>query len=380
MHTLMLISLIIGFYVFLRVVLPLRVRWWWKLVLGVGIGVAAMCFEGLKLLGGGRIFAPSLPAGVILGYTWLYLLLMVFFVFVLVAQVVRVCMVVWPRWRSMDKAGRQWWFNRVHMVLLGVAMVSGSVGMYCALCQPRVQYVAIPSDTELRIAMLSDLHADAVKGEEFFDRIVEQTNALNPDVVVITGDFVDGSVRERGKNLLPLRGLKARLGVYGVPGNHDYFSGYEEWLPFLSYLGVRMLNNECVLLGEPGVVLAGVTDPSARLFGKEGPNVGKALAGAPEGRQVILLAHQPKVALQAKELVDVQLSGHTHGGQVLGLTLLTGAYNNGWYSGAYRVGERMLLYVSNGTSLWCGMPMRFGVPSEITLITLTAAPQQSAGQ
>lgn len=371
MHTVMLISLVAGGYVFLRAVVPLGLRWWWKAALGIIIGVAASSFKVMQLLGGGMLFAPDMPAWAILVITWLYLLLMAYFLLLLGAGLLEGCAYLLPLWRKAGKDARRGILRHTHLILLGVAALVCSVGMHNALCAPEIKMLTIPSDTPLRLALLSDLHADAVKDSGHMRTIVERTNALKPDAVLITGDFVDGTVAQRGNNLTPLRDLQAPLGVYGVPGNHDYFSGYEEWLPFLRSLGIRMLNNEHVILGEPGIVLAGVTDPAARLFGKEKPDVEKALAGAPAGRMVILLAHQPQLALQAqKHGVAVQLSGHTHGGQMPGFADLTAAFNHGWVSGSYAL-PHMLLYVSNGTSLWTGMPLRLGVPSEITVLTLT---------
>ena len=375
MHTLILISLVAGLYIFLRAVLPLQMKWWWKAALGLLILMGVSCFEGLKFLGGGRIFAPDLPAWCILSYTGLYMSLMAYFLLVLAAQAVRWCMLLIPAWRKQSREQRRTYFNRVHAALLVVAITLCGIGMRNALAMPEAHYITCPAKAPLRIAMLCDLHADAVKGPEFIRGIVERTNSLHPDIVVLVGDCVDGTVAQRGENLAPLRELKAPLGVYGVPGNHDYFSGYHEWQGYLSSLGIRMLYNEHVQL-EDGIVLAGVADPAARHFGYEGPNVDKALAGAAPEDDIVLLAHQPQVGRQATKRVLLQLSGHTHGGLMPGFAELTALYNCGWVSGLYEPDAPeapQYLYVSNGTSLWTGMPLRLFVPSEITIITLQPA-------
>lgn len=353
--------------------------WRRKVLLGVVILVGVLCFEGMRVLGGGRLFAPVLPSWVMVGYTGLYLLMMVFFVLLLVAQLVKVVMMAIPRWRRCGAERRRTCMNVLHGALLVLAGVICGVGMCGALRMPDVHELRLEVNglrSPVRLALLTDLHADSVKDADFFRRLVQRTNELGADVIVIAGDFVDGTVAQRGANLEPLRGLRAPLGVYGVPGNHDYFSGYEEWLPALRGLGICMLNNEHVVFGAQGLVLAGVTDPASRLFGAEEPDVHKALAGAAQELPVVLVAHQPKLAAAAAEVADVQLSGHTHGGQLPGIAQLTAMFNNGWCSGLYRVSKRLQLYVSNGTSLWSGMPLRLGVPAEITLITLCPpAPQ-----
>lgn len=373
MHTLMLISLICGAYICLRAVWPLPLRWWQRALLGVLVIAVALCFKALQVLGGGRLFAPDLPAWFIVGYAWLYLVLMTFGVGVLAVSVLQAGCLMVPAWRQLEKHTKRSCINKIHGVLLFISALLCGLGIWNALKLPEVRELQLnlPVRAPLRIAMLTDLHVDAVKKADFIRSIVERTNALKPDIVVITGDFVDGSVEKRGASLLPLRELQAP--VYAVPGNHDYFSDYREWLPFMSSLGISMLNNDHVILPASHAVLAGVTDPAAALFDHERPHVEKALRGAPTDAPVILLAHQPKIALEASKCgVALQLTGHTHGGQLPGFVQLTAAFNHGWVSGLYRVGD-MQLYISNGTSLWTGMPLRLGVPSEITLITITPA-------
>lgn len=174
----------------------------------------------------------------------------------------------------------------------------------------------------------------------------------------------------RPVTLAPLAELRALLGVYGVIGNHDYPSGYRDWLCFLRSCGIRMLVNEHDFLGET-LIVAGVNDPMAAWNHEEGPNLPKALAGTTDGLPVVLLAHEPVFAdTSAKdERVALRLSGHPHGGFFPGLAALIARYNGGYVNGLYHVGS-MPFYVSPGTSLWSGMPIRLFCPAEITLITL----------
>lgn len=274
------------------------------------------------------------------------------------------------RWRRAN--------NIVNGILLIVVLSYTAVGVRNAFALPEVREVTIelekyPAGAEpLRVALLSDIHADCVKRAPFLRAIVEYTNAQKPDAILISGDFVDGCVPKRGDDVAELRHLSAPLGVYGVSGNHEYFSGNGEWQRCLTQQGIRMLNNEHVSLGP--VVLAGVPDIVAGRSRAVQPDLPSALRGVPKEAAVVLLAHQPKFAQEAALYgVDLQLSGHTHGGQMLGLDKLLALFNDGYVAGLYRVHSPAYatqLYVSRGTSLWSPGGIRLGVPSEITLITL----------
>ncbi len=204
--------------------------------------------------------------------------------------------------------------------------------------------------------------------------MVRTVNDLRPDAVVITGDLVDGSVAELGAHVAPLAGLRAKHGVFFVTGNHEYYSGVDAWLAELGRLGVRVLANERVALGEGDAVfdLAGVHDWSGRRMpGPHKPDLPKALAGRDPARPVVLLAHQPKHAREAVEHgVSLMLSGHTHGGQIWPWTALVGL-DQPYVKGLHRSG-RTQVYVSEGTGYW-GPPMRLGSEPEITRVVLARA-------
>lgn len=368
---------LLAVYVFCRAILPLRLKWGWKALLAVLLAVAAFKFHLLHLFGGPMFFSPVLPEGVLLAAAWLFSVLFLFFFLLLAADVIRLLYLLVLFCLRKKKTERfRIIGNRVNLALLAFAAVLATVGMAGGTGVPRVKEETIsvnnlPDGADgLTVAVLADLHVDGITRADRIRKIVERTNALNPDIVIIAGDFVDGTVPVHGDDLRPLADLKARYGVFGVPGNHEYYSGYEEWMEFLPTLGIRMLNNEHVQTGGGAVVLAGVTDPVAGIMGREKPDIRKALAGATEKGVRILASHQPRLAPEAAAHgVDLQVSGHTHGGMIAGIDRLVARFNEGFVSGLYTVGE-MKLYVSNGAGIWNGFPIRIGVPSEIVLIRL----------
>ena len=209
-------------------------------------------------------------------------------------------------------------------------------------------------------------------GGAWLREVVRRTNELEPDLVVITGDLVDGSVTELRDHTAPLAELRAKQGVYFVTGNHEYYSGVDEWLDELVRLGIRPLRNERVAIGEgsDGFDLAGVDDWSTRRGNVpgHGADLKKALAGRDPSREVVLLAHQPIQAGEAADLgVGLQLSGHTHGGQIFPWGFLV-KLQQGFVAGLDRL-RNTQIYTSCGTGYW-GPPMRVGAPSEIALLEL----------
>ena len=248
----------------------------------------------------------------------------------------------------------------------GVVEALGEV----ALQRLKVRLRKLPKDMSgLRIVQLTDLHIGPMIGRAWLEGIVARVNALDADIVVITGDLVDGSVEALRDHIAPLAGLRSKLGVYFVTGNHEYYSGVTSWVEHLGRLGLRVLRNERVTIGEgaSSFDLAGVDDHTGGQFEKgHGADVPKALAGRDAGRECILLAHQPKEIFEASKLgVGLQISGHTHGGQVFPATLLV-HLQQPFVAGLDRLGDTQI-YVSRGTGYW-GPPMRVAAPAEITLI------------
>jgi len=226
-----------------------------------------------------------------------------------------------------------------------------------------------------RIAQISDIHVGPTIKQPYLDGIVDAVNALQADLVAITGDLVDGTVADLAPHVAPLARLRSREGSFFVTGNHEYYSGAAPWLAELGRLRVRTLLNEHVLIKREGatLVLAGVADWSAHHFEpshKSDPAA--ALRGAPpEAALRVLLAHQPRTATAAADAgFDLQLSGHTHGGQFLPWNLFV-PLQQPFTAGLHSLG-RLRVYVSRGTGYW-GPPKRLGAPSEITLLRLVPA-------
>ena len=223
----------------------------------------------------------------------------------------------------------------------------------------------------LRLVQLSDMHVGLTIGREFVEDVVRKVNDLEPDIVAITGDLIDGTVDELGPAVAPLGNIRASLGTYFVTGNHEYYSGADAWLEFLSSLGIRPLRNEHVELEKNGesIHIAGVDDWTAHQFGRgHGADVARAVAGRDATKPVVLLAHQPVQFDEARQHgVDLQISGHTHGGQIFPFGVLTRLVQP-FLSGLHARGDSQI-YVSSGTGYW-GPPMRIAAPAEITLIEL----------
>ncbi len=248
----------------------------------------------------------------------------------------------------------------------GIASARGSVGIK----KLAVKLKRLPASMRgLTIAQITDVHIGPTIGHDFIADVVERTNALEADVIAITGDLVDGSVDELREHAAPLGKLRAKYGVFFVTGNHEYYSGADAWIAELGRLGIRVLRNERVTIGDEdaSIDLAGVDDFNAK-GGGHGPDLPKALAGRDPSRELVLLAHQPRAIAEAAKLgVGLQLSGHTHGGQLWPWTYMV-YLQQPYVSGLHRHGDAQI-YVSRGTGYW-GPPMRVGAPAEITHITL----------
>lgn len=332
----------------------------------------------LRLRPGG-LASPELPFGVHLLLGWLFGAFMLLAALLLLKDIVTLTFVS-LRWAGLD-LGRSLGCSCWNYALGALAFILAALGVTQAIRVPDVKTVAIVSPRlpaafdGLRIVQLSDLHASRLLTASWMESVVTRTNALSPDLILITGDLIDGRADKRAADVAPLTKLRAKDGVYAILGNHEYYSDAGEWTRAFGDLGLHLLINQHVVIERAGarLVIAGISDPAASRFDAPMPDLALALAGGDSVSQedfTILMAHRPGGAeAHAAAGVDVQLSGHTHGGQIVGMHLLTQLANGGFVSGLYVVGD-MQLYVSNGAGLWAGFPLRLARPSEITEIIL----------
>ncbi|MCD0503181.1 metallophosphoesterase [Bordetella petrii] len=263
--------------------------------------------------------------------------------------------------------------------VLALAAAATLLGIYNARRLARVVRVQVPiADLPaalegFTIAQISDIHVGPTIKHGYVEQIVQAVNALQPDLVAITGDVVDGPVAQLAPHTRPLGELRARHGAFLVTGNHEYYSGASSWVAEFRRLGLQVLMNQHATLNHQGaqLVVAGVTDYSAGAFDPaQASNPVAALAGAPAGAVSVLLAHQPRSAAAAAPAgFQLQISGHTHGGQFLPWNFFV-RFQQPFTAGLRRFDD-MWVYTSRGTGYW-GPPVRLDAPSEITLLTLVA--------
>jgi predicted MPP superfamily phosphohydrolase len=346
----------------------------WGVALGVAVLIAACLLVPLSVRTRAirnRVWADRL--------SWVGLTAMGFFSFLFVITVLRDLSLLAVY--TFDAAlARAWIMPSAVGVLLATALTT-VIGMIIARRRPRIVKIDIPVANlpeglrGFSIAQISDVHVGPTIKRPFVEGIVSRVNALKCDLIAVTGDLVDGSVTQLAAHTAPLADLAARHGTFFVTGNHEYYSGERAWTHELRRLGLHVLKNEHVVLQHNGseLVLAGVTDYTAHHFDPaQQSDPAAALDGAPDAAGArILLAHQPSSAEAAANAgFDVQLSGHTHGGQFWPWNLFVRLYQP-FTGGLHRL-RNLMVYVSRGTGYW-GPPNRFGVPSEITHIRLVPA-------
>ncbi|KQU62553.1 metallophosphoesterase [Sphingomonas sp. Leaf339] len=356
-------------------------RWLWPLPLPLSAKVltallmlAASQFHLWSRLSSGSVFAPEFPRVVVILFNWAFGALVLLAVFQLVLDVGTLLTMLF-RQHSVGQP------TPLRYAAATLAALLAAIGVGNALRVPPVRDVTVairglPAAFDgYRMVQLTDLHISRLFPARWALAVVDRANMAGADVIVVTGDFIDGSVAMRRADVEPLRQLRAPDGVYAIPGNHEYFFNYRDWMRHLAEMGFRMLPNTHAVIDRDGsqLVIAGVTDLSAPSVGEAAPDLRLALKDAPAEAPIVLLDHQPRRAPDAAARgVALQLSGHTHGGMIVGLDRLVARGNAGFVSGRYDVGG-MTLYVSNGTGLWPGFALRLGVPSEITRFTLRQA-------
>jgi predicted MPP superfamily phosphohydrolase len=313
-------------------------------------------------------------------FRWLdrlsYLTLGVFSCLLLYTLAADVLSLLWQvLWPPEDMAA---YHRHVLLGLVAFTALTTAIGVYQAVVSPSVCEVEValdnlpPAFDGFKIVQISDLHIGPTLGRAYAEKTVRIAGALKPDLIALTGDFVDGDVVTLQDDIAPLQNLRAPQGVYYVTGNHEYYWDAEGWSAYFKSIGIYVFNNTHKIIAHNGeqIVLAGVTDYSTRHL-RDHPHASsphKAIAGAPEGLVKILLAHQPVSYKEAEPAgFDLQLSGHTHAGQYFPYSLVIRFFQK-YYKGLNRHG-RLQVYVNRGTGYW-GPPLRTLVQGEITLLRL----------
>ncbi len=356
-------------------------RWLWPLSLAIPVKLVvavllllASQYHSWSRLSSGSVFAPEFPRAIVIAFNWAFGAILLLAILQILVDLGTLAMLIVQRGTVVP--------DGVRYAIAALAALLAAIGVANAIRVPPVVDIEVairdlpPQFDGYRLLQLTDLHISRLFPAAWARKVVDRANASGGDLIVVTGDFIDGSVAMRRADVAPLAELRAPDGVYAIPGNHEYFFDYAAWMRHLTGMGIRMLPNAHMLLarGDARLVIAGVTDLSAPAVGQAGPDLGAALAGAPKSAPVVLLDHQPKMARQAAARgVALQLSGHTHGGMIRGFDRIFALANGGFVSGRYDV-DRMTLYVSNGTGLWPGFALRLGRPAEMTRITLRRAP------
>ncbi|WP_375789922.1 metallophosphoesterase [Bradyrhizobium sp. Pha-3] len=336
--------------------------------------LVALQFHRWNRLSSGSEFSPEFPRPVVVLFNWAFgtivllaLLQLALDAGLLVAALIHGGFVGAP--------------DGVRYALAALAAAAAAIGVHQAMRIPplkdiEVEIRGLPRQFDgYTILQLTDLHISRLFPAPWAREVVARSNKLGVDLIAITGDLIDGTIDARRKDIDPLRDLVAADGVYVISGNHEYIFGYDAWMAHYAALGLGSLENRHIVLerGAGRLVIAGITDRASRHRGHSIRDLAAVLEGAPKGAPVVLLDHQPSDARNSAALgVALQLSGHTHGGLILGIDRLAAPANAGFVSGRYDV-DGMTLYVNNGTALWPGFALRLGRPSELTRITLRVA-------
>lgn len=367
---------ILYLYVVCRFVLPLPWRAGWRVLLAAVLLLASK-YHLLQQWAFGTMFSPEMPRALIVVFSGLFCAFVLLFFLTAILDMLLVAAWFVRRGRAVERRH----VTQARYAMGMAALLLSAIGVHEAIKVPDVRRIELTlHDLPLaldgfRLVQLTDLHISRLLDGQWAREVVERTNALTPDLIVITGDLIDGTPAARHDDVKPLGELSAKYGVVTILGNHEYYFNAGQWRTVFEKLGMFALINAHLRVPADGgeLIVAGLADPTALEHEESGPDATHALQGVPHEAATILLTHRPvDTTLHAQAGVDLQLAGHTHGGMIRGFdALVVAPLNHGFASGHYAIGD-MHLYVSNGTGLWNGFPIRLGVPAEITEITLRA--------
>ena len=362
---------LIYIFVVARFVWPLHLPLPAKIAAAAFLFVASQYLEWCRLSSGSR-FSPEFPRPVVILFNWAFGGL--FFLALLQILLDAGLLIAMP---FRGAAGVP---DGVRYGMAALAAVAAAVGVQQAVRVPPLKDIEVgipglPIQFDgYTLLHLTDLHISRLYPASWARAVVDRSNVLGVDLIAVTGDLIDGTLDARRTDIEPLRDLRARDGIFVVSGNHENIFGYRTWMEHYAAMGMTVIENGHVVLEREGgrLTLAGLSDLSVR-NGHPVQDLATTVEVAPRDAPIILLDHQPREARNAAKLgVALQLSGHTHGGLIVGLDRLAAGPNGGFVSGRYDV-DGMTLYVNNGTALWPGFALRLGRPSELTRITLRQA-------
>lgn len=368
--------IVLALLIFLRFILPVKISLKLKLLFGIYALLTAGRMYLYHFTGGTR-FDPRLPRWPQMFFATIYFSSFFITAFIVFREIVNLVYKFMKRsWHAaVISPGSTRVFTAVFLISASLG-AGGTLGGFAAPQIVEMEFTLknLPPEAEsYKIAVLADLHVCESTTVEEMQAIVAQVNAKNPDLIVIVGDFQDGSIEQLDHKTSTLAGLKARDGIYAVSGNHEFYSGYQEWISYYEKFNIHFLENTSTVVkspeGRPLLNLAGIMDRNGKRFGFGGAKIRQAFKHVDENLPVIFLTHRPEYALKAGKKADLVFAGHTHGGCAPLIRELIKAKNQGFVSGLYDHAGNLTV-VSNGTRIWAGFCLRLNTPPQIIMATL----------
>lgn len=373
------VTIVVLLVVLLGLIFPLRLSWRSKAILSI-LAILGLSRNYLHFIVGGNAFDPDIP------YNLNFVLELSRATLITVAALVIFRSILNLGAKLVKRSLKAFVlpaFSLFHAQLMLLLALSVAIyGTATAYNKPRINHYQVtmerldPKLDGMRVVMISDFHITTTSDPNYVGEIVNKINSLNPDLILLPGDLIDGKVNKRDAVTKLLFDLKAKFGVYLTTGNHEYYSGYQQWHDYFVQGGIVSLDNKVIALQDENdktlLTLGGVTDPKAANYGLPMPDIKGVAQALDDSAPTIVLSHRPVYAIDfahSDKKVDLVLSGHTHGGLIIGLDQIVAKINEGFLSGHYRINNTDLI-VSNGIAVWSGYSMRIGVPNEFIVMTL----------
>ncbi len=384
MNTLTMVTIAVIAILITGLIIPLRMSVRSKIILSLLV-IAGMCRNFIYLVVGGSAFDPNIP------YNLYFILEMSRSILITLAALVVLRVIINLIYKAVTLNIRAFAIPACSlfyvMIFVGIATAVSIYGTACTYRKPDLAHYQIKLDklpaelNKMRVVVLSDMHISSQSDPAYVAELVARVNRMNPDLILLPGDLIDGQVNKRHALAKLYFDLRAKFGVYFASGNHEYYSDYTSWQNYLTQGGLISLDNKVAHIRDENgtllMTLGGVTDPKAANYNLPMPDVAGVQAMLSAKVPNIILSHRPTYARdfsQGKIHADLVVSGHTHGGLITHAAPIVSALNDGFIAGLYKLGPTSLV-VSRGINVWQGYPMRLGVPNEIVLIELLSSKQ-----